>query len=156
MARVVRYDFDMVPLVSAETRQALREHGIDDPRLGQSVALFRDPAAIAALRAADPLVREIFHAAGFGLTRGPDTVAAGLYRDAEAAERTALLARLRDLVPAAGPALTAARPGAFSLEAFLAAAARARPLAGAQPCSESTRAGDDPAEVALETQRSWT
>ena len=143
MTDPIRYDFDMIPMMPGEKRAEFLSLGIVDARLDARVALFRDRQAALALRGAGAPVRDLFSAAGFGMTASGRTVAPGAYRPEEAPARRELLARLHGLILADFDTLRMAEWGVFSLERFLAEAEAARPLAA----NHSGEVGGPPAWV---------
>lgn len=128
MGGAIFYDFDMVPVMSGEKRAEFSARGIRDPRFEEKVALFRDPRAVAALRGADPEVREVFNAAGFSLGRSTRALPEGRFDAAEAVERAGVIGRLNDLVLSRRGALRGAGWNGFSLIGFIDAAEAACPM----------------------------
>lgn len=115
----MNYDFDMVPVIPAALRKALQARGLADDRLAERVALFRDPATIAALRAADPRLREIFTNAGFALAESESGLATGLYDIGDDAARLSVLMRLKDGIARRTTLARTGDWGGFSLDRFL-------------------------------------
>lgn len=134
MDDTIRYDFDMIPVVSGEKRQEFLSRGIFDPRLDEKVALFRDRRAAEALRGADPAVREIFQQAGFSLGVSRAEIPDGHYAREQAVARREVIGRLHDLILTKRAAVQTAAPNGFSLAEFLDQTEAARPFVARERC----------------------
>ncbi|WP_370283788.1 hypothetical protein [Pseudooceanicola sp.] len=134
MPDAIRYDFDMMPVVSREELDEFLSRGVFDPRLDEKVALFRDPRAAAALRAADPDLREVFQQAGFSLGVSRMDLPEGTFARDHAAARREVIRRLHDLIPTRRAEVRTAAGSAFSLADFLDQTEAARPFAARERC----------------------
>lgn len=134
MPDVIRYDFDMLPVVSREKLEEFLSRGVFDPRLDEKVALFRDPLAAAALRSADPDLREVFRQAGFSLGVSRMDLPEGTFARDHAAARHEVIGRLHDLILTRPEVIRAAAGSAFSLADFLDQTEAARPFAARERC----------------------
>lgn len=125
-----KYDFDMFSVIPDEVRQEFQGMFNDigmGAAVGEQVALFRDPALVAALAGADESVKDLFLESGFGFnvyqSGAPDDRYPGHDEDA----RNSCLRRLANNM-AAAENLSAANWNGFSLDDFLAYVVEAKPI----------------------------
>lgn len=130
----LNYDFDIVAAIPAGDAADL---GLGDGLTnGALVALFRDPATAEALRAAPDWTRDIFDAAGFGLTTADSGAGPGRYFARDEAARTSIIEKLTEAITNAPPPPDAAHspdPGAFDHTDFLDQLIAAEPVEPAEP-----------------------
>ncbi|WP_375688335.1 hypothetical protein [Pseudooceanicola sp. LIPI14-2-Ac024] len=141
MIRTIRYDFDMVPVVSGPKRAELETRGIRDARLGEKVALFRDRRAVLALKSADATVRELFRGAGFSLAVSERDLEVGRYCEEDLESRLAVLGALHRALRTDDAAIREADWNGFSLDDFLNQTEAARPISSADRCNVLTWPG---------------
>jgi hypothetical protein len=130
----LNYDFDVFPAVD---------------KGDAAVACFRDPRTLVALCRAPRALRECFRLAGFSPEARSSGAPPGGFPEADGAQRAAVLLRLAEVLPLARIAQGEPEqeaPSAFRLDAFLAAAAAARPMAP-EPAPEVPPAPEAPAPV---------
>lgn len=91
-----RYDFDMCAVASVEPAAELPgflRDALARRQAGQRVARFRDPAPVEALKRADPVVRDLFVSAGFGLEVSGRSTPEGCYSARDEVARQACMIR---------------------------------------------------------------
>ena len=139
----LRYDFDMVVMAPAGLPDKFGDLAITGVAT-EKVAMFRDPATVAALQNADAAVQAYFADSGFALQVHNSGAPAGHYpmRDEEA--RVALIDRLSANLKSHD--LTKAQWGEFDFDSFMTALATAEPVEDAllAPVHD---ASDQPDEV---------
>ncbi len=121
----LRYDFDMVTV----TPDGLPDQFGDLALTGvaaEKTAMFRDPKAAEALRAADPAVRMFFQESGFGLQDFDSGAPPGHYVASDESHRIRVIERLTANLGTHD--LTGANWGAFDFQAFLGGLDVATPL----------------------------
>lgn len=129
----LNYDFDMLSMTpKAILGGALPDAGAGWPQAETPVALFRDPATLAALSRAPQAVRDYLRASNFGINSYHSGAPAGRYPDEDDAARIEVIEALAQNVPRFD--LPRAddnqpRPDEFHLPAFFAAVAEAEPIA---------------------------
>lgn len=119
------YDFDMVTV----TPDGLPDQFGDLAMTGvgaEKTAMFRDPHAAEALRAADQSVRTFFLDSGFGLQDYDSGAPPGRYPASDEDHRVRVIERLTANL--ASHDLTGAKWGNFDFQAFLAGLDQAQPL----------------------------
>lgn len=106
---------------------------------GNYVALFRDPAVIAMIERANPVLREYLKASGFGFVPSGSGLPAGYYPGEDESALDDVLTRLDENL--AKFPLTGINLGGFDFAAFLRAITAARPLlqTGAHPAPAAPR-----------------
>lgn len=126
----LNYDFDIF-----DTGQLFQEHadeirklGTDPKSFGSRFALFRDPRTSAALRDADPRVRDCLKNSGFGLNNTHSGAPDGHYLESDEPARAVILGKLIENFEATD--FTGVRQGEFDMAAFLLAVESARPFSG--------------------------
>ncbi|SIT89292.1 hypothetical protein SAMN05421665_2919 [Yoonia rosea] len=121
----LRYDFDMVEMSPTGLPDGFGDLATTGVA-GEKVAMFRDPATVAALKEADAAVRAYFADSGFGLEEYNSGAPPGRYpmRDEEA--RVALIDRLTANLEAYD--LANANWGGFDFDAFMNALSTAEPV----------------------------
>lgn len=132
----VRYDFDILWLVPCEVEadpafadllaDLLAGLGRGDLGLGAGIAVFRDPAVLEQIEAADPGLRALLTASGFGFSPSGRKLPPGRYASEDAPLRAEVIARLGAAL--AEGALDGLDLAGFDPPALLHAAAVARPL----------------------------
>ncbi|HCQ65401.1 MAG TPA: hypothetical protein DIU07_09705 [Rhodobacteraceae bacterium] len=136
---VPSYDFDIHWLIPRDVEadpaisKLLGDIGLNGKSRGNYIALFRDPKIIAMIERADPVLRDLLKASGFGFIPFQGDAPAGQYPAEDAAARTEVITRL---VAQLGQFdLKGADLGGFDFGGFLKSIVDAGPLpdSGAAP-----------------------
>ena len=135
---LVSYDFDIRWIIPRDLEadpaigKMLGDIGFNMDARGNYVAVFRDPAVVALVERADPVLRDYLKASGFGFVASGSGVPAGFYPAEDEGALTDVVQRLKDNL--AKFPMQDAELGGFDFAAFLKAIAAAQPLAaGAGP-----------------------
>ena len=129
---LVSYDFDIQWIIPRDLEadpaigKLLGDIGFDADARGNYVAVFRDPAVVAMIERADPVLRDYLKASGFGFVASGSDVPAGFYLAEDEGALTATLQRLNENLPEFP--LNDADLGGFDFTAFLMAVTNAKPL----------------------------
>ena len=125
-----KYDFDMFSIMPDEVRAEFKDM-LDEVGMGEvttkQVAQFRDPATAEALQNADPQVKELFLAAGFGLNTYHSGAPEGRYPGTDEDARNTCLRKLAEGI-AVSEGLNEADWGGFSIDDFMDHLTEARPI----------------------------
>ena len=122
------YDFDMFSIIPKELQAQYGELFADigmKEQASQQRALFRDPAAVAALQGASEEVRKCLLDSGFGINVYDSGAGPGRYPAADAPARAEVIERLMENLEKLPPD---ADWNGFDIEAFAMAALTAKPL----------------------------
>jgi len=129
---LANYDFDIRWIIPRDLEadpaigKLLGDIGFNGNARGNYIALFRDPAVIAMIERADPLLREYLKTCGFGFVPSESGLPAGLYPAEDGGALTDVKGRLQASIEKFS--LQGADLGGFNLAALLSAIAKAQPL----------------------------
>ncbi|MWB76510.1 hypothetical protein GLS40_00575 [Pseudooceanicola sp. 216_PA32_1] len=131
----LKYDFDMFYVVPRHLQEQMRAMGVDEAKVSERVALFRDERTVAALWQADSEVQDLFLASGFGLNVYSSGAPEGCYPAEDKAARLEAVAQLSETLTESRQVLTRNNWGEFSITDFLDHLGAAKPvdMAGIRP-----------------------
>lgn len=124
----ITYDFDMFSVIPKEVQAKfggmLAELGMTD-KMAEQIALFRDPAAVAALQGASDAVKQCLKDSGFGINIYDSGAGAGRYPASDGPARAVVIERLMENLEKLPDDVDW---NGFDIEAFAMAALTAKPL----------------------------
>lgn len=140
------YDFDMFSImpkeIQAQFGDMFKELGVTE-KLKEQMALFRDPAAVAALQGASEDVKQCLRDSGFGINVHDSGAGPGRFPPSDGEARMNVLGRLRQNLRQLSPD---ADWNGFDIRAFMQAAAAARPIdTPARSLGEMRQSAETPA-----------
>ena len=157
----LRYDFDIFSVIPAEVMNnpkigaMLKNVGVDSSAAGNSVALFRDPATVEALKTSPESVKALFKASGFGESVSPYPVPWGHYRESDEDARVDLISRLTDnLKTYPLPSADEMAQGGFNFGSFLQALTTSMPIPDSEVPDAPAPTPPQPAAPAP-AERNW-
>jgi hypothetical protein len=128
----LKYDYDIRWVVAnrieddPELGGFLKDVSLQQRNGGTYVALFRDPAAVQALRGADPVVQDFFKACGFGFNTYDSGAPDGYFPADDLAARNDVTERLAANLSVYD--LTGKSTNGFDFDAFVASEIAAQPI----------------------------